>query len=131
MRRHDWPLRLAGVVAAWRFRPFAWGTADCLQFVADAYVAVTGVDERARFACYSTELGALRILRRYGGVPGLITSVLGAPKPVAAAQRADLVVGEFGHGLTAGLCLGPHCCSPGVLGLVSRETSSALYAWSV
>jgi hypothetical protein len=131
VRVAGWQAALAAVVEEWRHRPFAYGSADCFQWTAAAVQAVTGIDYRDRFPNYGTALGAGRILCRVDGVAGLITSILGPPKPVAYATEGDVVAGEFGEGMTAGVCLGVHCASPGPGGLVFRRTASATTAWSI
>lgn len=131
MRLPDWPQRLAAKVEEWRFRPFKYGETDCLQFAAEAVEAVTGVDHRQAFPRYASEMQAGRILVRCRGVDGLITSVLGPAKPPAMAGRGDIVMGDFGNGLTAGVCVGVHCCSPGERGLEFRPTRTVISAWSV
>jgi len=131
LRPPNWPSLLAATVDEWRHRPFEYGSADCFQFVAEFVRAETGVDYRDRFPRYTSQLQAARILKRYDGVGGIITSVLGSSKPILLACRGDLVAGDFGAGMTAGGCLGVHCCSPGPLGLIFRPTTWATYAWSV
>jgi hypothetical protein len=131
MRVPNWPVVLAAKVEEWRFQPFAYGSADCWQFAADVVLALTGVDYRECFPPYASCRQALRILSRSRGMRGLAASVLGAPKPVAQALTGDVIIGDFGLGETAGICLGVHCCAPGERGLVFRQTAECTAAWSV
>lgn len=124
---------LSAIVAEWRSRPFTYGSSDCLQFAGAAVAAIRGIDYRAAFPSYRSDLGAARILRRCGGVAGIVAGVLGEAKPVAWAGRGDLVVGDFGlNGTEAvAVCLGRLSCLPGESGLVFVETARARLAWSV
>lgn len=46
---------------------FSWGKNDCALFAANWVVAATGYDLMEEFrGRYSTELGSLRVLKRYG-----------------------------------------------------------------
>lgn len=131
-RHPDWSLRLAQKVEEWRRRPFAYGTVDCLQFVGDLVLAMTGVNYRERFPRYGSGLQALRILRQSGGIEGLLTSQFGPAKPVALARRGDVLVGPFGRQPAAAICLGVHCALPGLVGgLVFPKTLAATATWNV
>lgn len=125
------PLVLAAKVEEWRYRPFVYGKTDCWQFPADVVLALTGVDYRDRFPRYNSCREALLILRRSGGMRGLATSVLGEPKPIALASQGDVVIGDFGRGDTAAICLGVHCAAPAAHGLAFPMTASASLAWSI
>lgn len=131
MRVANWPQLLAAKVEEWRQRPFAYGSADCLQFPAECVLAMTGIDHRDQFPKYESEVAAGRILVKHGGLEGLLTSVLGEPKPVAFAQRGDVLAGDFGNGMTAAVCLGVTCAGTGPDGLGFRRTLEATRAWSI
>ena len=62
-RLHDWPQRLDRYVAGLCDVPFAWGSADCCQFIAGAIHAVTGEDLRALFPAYADETDAQALAR--------------------------------------------------------------------
>jgi hypothetical protein len=132
VRRHaDWSVRLAAVIEEWRWRPFAYGSADCLQFANAVVFAITGEDHAEHFPQYRGRVGAARLLCEFSGVEGLITALLGAAKPPAYAQEGDVVMGDFGEGMTAGVCLGLNSAAPGAAGLVFVPTLSAAKAWSI
>jgi len=65
-RFQDWPERLEPVLEAAAHRAFAYGDWDCCLFVADAALAMTGldpaVDYRGQYADYKTGLRRLRSL---------------------------------------------------------------------
>lgn len=131
MRVSRWPDILAAKVEQWRGRALEFGVTDCCQFCADVVLALTGTDHRASFPAYASREEAGTILASRGGMAGLLTSVLGEPKPIAKAMRGDVVAADFGDGLAAGICIGVHCCAPGPKGLVFLPTAYAVAAWSV
>jgi hypothetical protein len=131
MRVDNWPLILAEQIEAARLRPFAWGSWDCCQFVAECTLAISGVDHRDAFPRYADQNEAQTLLADKGGIVGLLSSVLGESKHPAMAQRGDVVVADFGDGMAAGLCVGAHCCAPGPRGLVFRPMTSATAAWPI
>jgi hypothetical protein len=127
----NWPLVLNQKVNEWRLRPFAWGTSDCCQWVAEVVTAITGEDYRDLFPAYETQEDAEQILAQSGGIAGILASALGEPKPVAWAKRGDIVMADFGLGATAAVCLGLYCWAPGEKGLVCQPTRTATAAWEV
>lgn len=58
--------------------PFVYGETDCCQFVGDCVEAQTG-ENPAHYFRYASELSANRLLKKYGGLEGIISSVLGEP----------------------------------------------------
>lgn len=131
MRVANWPSILAAKIEEWRHRPFQYGSADCWQFAGDVILAITGVDYRDRFPKYESCRAALRILAERGGMLGLAESTFGQPKHVAFANEGDVVIGDFGNGLTAGICLGVNSCATGDKGLIFIPTSKVVAAWSI
>lgn len=104
MMQPDAKARLNTLLKASVNRPFAWGDFDCCLFVADAVKAMTGHDFAAPYrGRYTTELGALRALKRYGQ-------------------------GSLKNTLTAlfGPMLGPRCATDGDIALVKTPTGDAL-----
>ena len=118
-RVEGWEGRLAAFVAQAATRPFKWGAWDCCLMPCDGVREITGVDPaEALRGRYSTEIGAVRALRRFSG-GGLTETVekiaanLGAPEVgTGFAGRGDVVLVTdpalvrpvFGGFL--GLCLG-------------------------
>lgn len=45
--------------------PFGWGSSDCTMF-ADVVEAMTGFDPIAEYRSYTTEIGAMRMLKKAG-----------------------------------------------------------------
>jgi hypothetical protein len=75
----------------WRQEPFAWGSDDCMLSIGDYIALRGGLDVTGRFrGTYSTVTGAMRHVRRAGGIPGLI-NLTGIPMVVGEPVRGDVV----------------------------------------
>ncbi len=140
MRRPDWPERLDALLCRWRRMPFRWGEQDCVHFARDVLAAVRVEDWQALdLPVYASAAGAARRLRKLGfsSLPEGVTALLGAPVPLALAQRGDLVAlvaretGALRQRLALGVCVGGHVCAPGPCGLVFCTRTRALYCWRV
>jgi hypothetical protein len=71
-------------------QPFAWGASDCTMF-ADVVLAITGFDPIADYRRYTTEIGAMRMLKKAGVTSMLEYVALNFPEiPPAHAGRGDL-----------------------------------------
>lgn len=103
-RKPDWEARIAAYLEPLRLRPFAWGSHDCTTFTAGAVLAMTDVDPMPEFrGRYSTAIGSLRALRRFGA--GTLARTLDTKfEAVSAslAHRGDIVMSD---GLL-GICWG-------------------------
>lgn len=111
--------------------PLKWGEWDCCQFVATCVLAMTGIDHRESFPLYASETDALRIIAGFGSLELLLTSVLGDSKPVAFAQRGDIVVINAGAGMAAGVCLGVMAAMMGTEKMQFLPCAQATAAWSI
>lgn len=131
MKRDQWLPELYAALERTAIRRLRYGRADCCQFCAQIVHAMTGVDYRERFPAYRGRRAALALLHDYGGMAGLISSVLGNPKPGPLAARGDVVAMRIGGCDACGVCLGTHCVTVGPRGLVYQLTGHALHAWSV
>jgi uncharacterized protein DUF6950 len=105
-RYDDWPSRLHSYLETRRYASFAYGSHDCCLFVADAIVAMTGIDLAASFRnTYQSGAGALRRIYAYSAfatVEDLVATIFrehGLPEiPPARAARGDTVLlPENGH----------------------------------
>lgn len=63
---------------SWRRQQFAYGTADCCQFIAHMIKSLGGPDY-SDFADYDSHESAQAIIDQHGGLGGFIESVLGDP----------------------------------------------------
>jgi len=132
-RHHDWPERLSAFIATARARPFAYGPHDCVSFANGAVEAMTGKSVMPRLR-YSTALGALRALKREGGVHKAIAARL--PEiPPATAQRGDVgtVLVDTPNGPTTSACivLGEKLAAAGADGLTFLSRSRLRAAFRV
>lgn len=135
-RLPGWERRLFELLERNRMVPFKWGTHDCCTWAAAAVAAVSG-QQIALPSTYTTERGALRVVRKLGGLPVAVTSLLGfEPLSPSHAQRGDIVLlnqsGSFdGHALA--VCFGSDAYAPSERGLVAiRMTSPAVFAgWHI
>ena len=82
--------------------PFAYGTHDCLQFVARCVQASTGVDHAAPFGAYTDPAP---LLEEHGGVVGILTSAFGQQYLPSEACDGDVVWAELAGIASAGVCM--------------------------
>jgi hypothetical protein len=137
MRFEDWPQRLEEVFVAARARQFQYGQFDCALFAADCVHAITGVDYASALRGYESKLAAYRIVKQYGSLEAMITSLLGKePIHPAHAQRGDVVLastdlaaGEEGDAI--GVVAGVRILCPCGNGLRSFPRSAARLAWRI
>jgi len=87
----EWPKVLAAFVDEYRGKPFAWGSHDCCMTAAEWVRTCTGHDAANSYrGKYRSELGAMKLLKRDGGVRGIASACLPSV-PVNFAHRGDLV----------------------------------------
>jgi hypothetical protein len=103
MRVEKWTVALAAELLAAKDRPFAYGSHDCLQFVAGCVRAITGVDHAAGFGEYTDPA---ELLAEHGGVAGILTDILGEMRHPSEACEGDVVLAEIGGRESAGVCTG-------------------------
>lgn len=71
-------MTLAEHIAQAAATPFARGKCDCCTFVADWVIARRGIDPAGTLRGYSTDVGAMRRIRRAGGFVPLLTGLASA-----------------------------------------------------
>lgn len=132
-RLEDWQTRLDAVVRGALRRPFAWGQQDCASFALACVEAITGRDPGAQYrGNYDSALGATRILMRFGGMPGFVTSVMGSePMSPRLACRGDLLLACRQTGPSLGICNGARGLFVGDLGLMGVPLRECEAAWRV
>ena len=111
--------------------PFEWGSNDCCMFAVNAVEVMTGIDHGKPYRGYKTGLGAARRLEKHGGVEGIATIELGAPKPILYVKRGDVVSVKNDGNLLLGICLGDKIAAVSETGLVFLSTDTIQNAWSV
>lgn len=128
-RFENWPKLLSDYLVERKKMPFEWGKNDCLSFVAGAIFAVSGQDFHEE---YSTEEEANEILKKHGGVIGMISNRLGheGSENVRMAGRGDVVVAYLPN-LAAGIVddSGRFFCSVNKEGLTKHPVSVAVHYW--
>ncbi len=89
-RQSNWETQLVNVLEQYALKPFAWGEADCLTLVADACLAMTGVDPLLQLRGYSTEAEAAKLMtiRGCSGVGEALAQAF-PDVPAAQARRGD------------------------------------------
>lgn len=93
MKTEGWDKRLSAFLCERRDTPFEWYKNDCMSFAAAAVREMTGVDYFERFSNYKDEKTGLEMLRRNGGVSGIVTKCLGKPhRDYRRAKRGDIVI---------------------------------------
>lgn len=90
-------------------RPWDWGKTDCCMFYANVVKQVTGQDLAKKYrGKYKTELGAARLIKKFGSIEGLLSDIFGPP--VSPCQRfasvLDPVIAEFAGRECVGVCIG-------------------------
>jgi cell wall-associated NlpC family hydrolase len=135
VRLHDWPERLAAVVAAAQQQPYELGQHDCLRFTCQCIATMTAVDFWPRFAGYRTRLQALRTIASIApSLAQAVSLVLGVP-PVAPllARRGDVLLYADEGGEHLGVCVGSTAAVLGPQGLahVPLDHAGFLQAWRV
>jgi hypothetical protein len=127
-RFQDWPKRLDAAIEDARKKSFAWGGHDCALFAADVVKAITGEDFAAPWrGRYESAVQAMRRLRPHGGLPGLVTQLLGEPVKPEQARRGDVVLKSG----ALGICLGAKCAFTGLDGLVFVTLKECELVWHV
>lgn len=126
MRLPNYQSNLHSLIARWEARPFAWGSADCAIFGADAIQALTGDDPAASYrGKYKTLAGGLRAIRKSGFNDQIdYLSKTFSQIPLSMATMGDLAVietdliGPNGMGQSVALIAGQFVIGLGPDGLV-------------
>lgn len=132
MRLQHWELAFEAFIDARRNVPFVWGANDCALFAADAVQTITGRDPALHgLRAHRTSKQALRALARHGGLEGIATQALGAPRPACQACVGDVVLVTVGKRDCLAICNGGTALGPSAGGLVAVDMSAARMSWAV
>jgi hypothetical protein len=135
MRYEQWPELLDQYVIDNQRKPYKYGTADCVTFMAGLVALITGKDV-LKGKRYSGEKSALKLLKKHGGLYNLVDiqfEKVGFKKiDVMRARRGDVVGFKTeAHGETVGVCVGNMFVSQGSDGLVFLPMRKSELAWEV
>lgn len=134
IRREDWPEQLYAVIDDWRRTPFAWGSADCVCFMAACVEAMTDEDPMAEYrGQYEDEETAKAVMKLMGGgsLYNAMRRKFGKPIHVSMAKRGDLALAKTAMGPTVFVVLGEQMTGPGDDGLEMVPTAGATRAFRV
>lgn len=120
--------------------PFEWSKNDCMAFVSNAVLALTGKDFFPGFSDYHDEESAIKMLKANGGPAGIISKCLGheGSQNYLCASRGDVVIAmlpDINTGksvITGGIVddSGRFFCVAQPQGLIRYPLSSAMRFWS-
>jgi hypothetical protein len=129
-KRPDWRERLERFVLERSERPFVWGVSDCVLFVADAVLAMTGVDVAASYReRYSSAEGAQQLMNGRS-LGQMMTEALGIPLPVPLFARfGDPCLVSIRSGMIAGVVMGEHVAVQGPSRVVRVRVRCVVDAW--
>ena len=131
-RLPDWQSRLHACLTERRTRPFNWDSQNCVLFVADSTLAITGVDLASAYRKDGSSVReAARLLANAGGMEALLEQYLGEAIAPLCARVGDVGMVPTPHGPAAGVCGGSMWLCPGADGLVGLPIESAIKAWRV
>ena len=130
MRQEGWENKLEELVQTKRHQPFDWGTNNCVGFVAEAQIAMTGeTDFPEALTDIGSKYNAYRLIRKRvknitDGANKYFQSI-----PITMAQRGDIVEIETCEGPAVGICLGSNAVFIGKDGLEYFPMTSLIRAW--
>lgn len=131
MRRSDWQARLGVLIEERKVAPFEWGSNDCCLWVADAVLAMTGIDPAHDIrGAYKTARGAASALRMHGGLAGA-GERCGTPIPPLCAAAGDVGIVNDGESDLLAVCNGDVWLAVAKNGLGMMSLSAARKAWRV
>ena len=129
----NWEKALQEIVEVSKDREFKYGSLDCVLFVADVVKATTGIDYSKEYrGRYKTDKGALRIVKKGGGLKTLVTATLGIESSkVEYAKRGDpmLIKGKDEDFLA--VCLGEQSILVQREGLMYVKTLNCHCCWNI
>ncbi len=133
VRRADWEQALNQALEQHAATPFAWGSWDCVHFVAAVVEAMTGADPLADYrGAYASEAEAWALLsERDGNLRQACRRAFGGMIRPAFARRGDVVL--MRGGMAAGVCVGARAAfvSDDGAGLVYLPMADMAWAFPV
>jgi|TARA_Y100000310_G_scaffold344099_1_gene455122 hypothetical protein len=110
---------------------FQFGLCDCVKFAASGMKHITGTDPTEALQ-YQSEDEAAEILKRYGGMAGLVTAFLGAPCDRALLEDGDPVMIQWpGLGDVMGMMVNNRVLVKTAKGTVPVNTNRIIKGWHI
>jgi hypothetical protein len=134
LKHPDWHRRLINFLVSQQNAHFIWGQNDCCLFACACVLAITGTDPMAQWrGKYTTELGAKRYLKKYGGgtILNAFNAVFGPIKPRLNANNGDLILIDTDQGDAVGIMQGCQVWAVGPAGLITLPISKAIGCWPI
>lgn len=114
-------------------RPFSWSSWDCLSWFGEWIAQSHGINPAVPFTRrYSTDRGALRLIRKHGGMAGVVDAAV-TPLGIGRTddpQPGDIAIVDAPEGEMGGIVTGVFVASLGYEGLRYRRLP-ILTAWRV
>lgn len=133
MRLENWPILFSQYIQERKEMPFAWGSNDCMAFIAYGVGRLTGQDFFSKYSGYTNRESAEAIIESFGGMVQILDDELGPHHTnFRKAGRADVILTKEGKQMIAGmvdenaekiLCISDR-------GLVKVPLNEALMIWS-
>lgn len=117
-------MTLPDYIAAHLRTPFCWGKHDCIKFTIGWVQLATGKNHLEELPGWSSEAGAMRIVKKLGGLEKAFDKKFERINPNFACD-GDLAL----IGTTAYLFSGPQVVSVGKQGLIFNSRTEATCAW--
>lgn len=138
MKRQDWRSRLSAYIEIARHEPFSWTHNNCLQFIAGAVGAMSGIEywlpERRRLSGCHRRSEVVRFMREYGGdLEGAADAMLakaGAARVWRPPSYGDVVM-HAGHSDGLGVSLGRLSAFVGTDGLIFIDPLPLQAVWCI
>lgn len=131
MRVNGWQDQLSALIQNRRAQAFRWGSNDCCLWVADAVLAITGIDPAHDIrGSYKTARGASSALRMIGGLTGA-GERCGASIPPLCAASGDVGIVSDGEKELLAVCNGEVWLTTAATGLCAIDLHAARLAWRV
>ena len=132
MKLPDYQIRLDAWYKSKAGKPLVYGENDCCLFVADAVLAMTGIDPaKAIRGTYNSEQGAAKIIARHGGLKGLIDSLGFESKTIAFATVGDIGLAKQEREELLVLCMAGYAIAQGKRNIEFVPFDRLIHVWGV
>jgi hypothetical protein len=128
----NWDYRLFVFIDENRFVPYAWGTNDCVTFVADAVWAMTGEDPIADIrGQWDSEESAAALLNSLGGLKAAVDARFPLRDNINFTMRGDICASKVAGNWSLGICTGAFMTAPSPEGASLVPVHQIRFSWKV